>query len=189
MGVIELLSMVVPLDTLAGWPTAQAPTALQSLGLLIGIPLLVIILAFVVAKIGNNLKASRGEAPPPAESLWVNGRPGGGEIEAAPELHGVGPDDDVVEHHLAGVRGVPPHLDQRGARRHARRVRPDQEQGDAAAARVAASELRELVVTDSIWSGESDPDSGKIRRLTIAPLLAEAIRRIADESSVSSLFD
>jgi ribose-phosphate pyrophosphokinase len=59
----------------------------------------------------------------------------------------------------------------------------------AAAARVAASELRELVVTDSIWSGESDPDSGKIRRLTIAPLLAEAIRRIADESSVSSLFD
>jgi ribose-phosphate pyrophosphokinase len=59
----------------------------------------------------------------------------------------------------------------------------------AAAARVAASELRELVVTDSIWSGEADGDSGKIRRLTIAPLLAEAIRRIADESSVSSLFD
>ena len=62
-----------------------------------------------------------------------------------------------------------------------------------AAARVAASELRELVVTDSIWSGESDGgdvgDGGKIRRLTIAPLLAEAIRRIADESSVSSLFD
>ena len=29
----------------------------------------------------------------------------------------------------------------------------------------------------------------KIRVLTIAPLLAEAIRRIADESSVSSLFD
>jgi ribose-phosphate pyrophosphokinase len=29
----------------------------------------------------------------------------------------------------------------------------------------------------------------KLRRLTIAPLLAEAVRRIADESSVSSLFD
>jgi ribose-phosphate pyrophosphokinase len=57
-----------------------------------------------------------------------------------------------------------------------------------AAARVAASELKELVVTDSIWSGEPDED-GKIRRLTIAPLLAEAVRRIADESSVSSLFD
>ena len=59
----------------------------------------------------------------------------------------------------------------------------------AAAARVAKSELSELVVTDSIWSGETDPSEGKIRRLTIAPLLAEAIRRIADESSVSSLFD
>jgi ribose-phosphate pyrophosphokinase len=58
-----------------------------------------------------------------------------------------------------------------------------------AAARVAASELKELVVTDSIWSGEADGDGGKIRRLTIAPLLAEAVRRIADESSVSSLFD
>ena len=59
----------------------------------------------------------------------------------------------------------------------------------AAAARVGTSELAELVVTDSIWSGEADAKNGKIRRLTIAPLLAEAIRRIADESSVSSLFD
>jgi ribose-phosphate pyrophosphokinase len=59
----------------------------------------------------------------------------------------------------------------------------------AAAARVAKSELSELVVTDTIWSGEDDPKDGKIRRLTIAPLLAEAIRRISDEASVSSLFD
>jgi ribose-phosphate pyrophosphokinase len=58
-----------------------------------------------------------------------------------------------------------------------------------AAARVSASELKELVVTDSIYSGEPDGDGDKIRRLTIAPLLAEAVRRIADESSVSSLFD
>ena len=58
----------------------------------------------------------------------------------------------------------------------------------AAAARVGASELSELVVTDTIWSGEVDAP-GKIRRLTIAPLIAEAIKRIADESSVSSLFD
>ena len=58
-----------------------------------------------------------------------------------------------------------------------------------AAARVGASVLKELVVTDSIYSGEPDGEGGKIRRLTIAPLLAEAVRRIADESSVSSLFD
>ena len=59
----------------------------------------------------------------------------------------------------------------------------------AAAARVAKSELTELVVTDTIWSGEPDPKDSKIRRLTIAPLLAEAIKRISDEASVSSLFD
>ena len=59
----------------------------------------------------------------------------------------------------------------------------------AAAARVAKSVLSELVVTDTIWSGEADPTEGKIRRLTIAPLLGEAIRRMADETSVSSLFD
>ncbi|HEX7929388.1 MAG TPA: ribose-phosphate pyrophosphokinase [Sphingomicrobium sp.] len=58
-----------------------------------------------------------------------------------------------------------------------------------AAARVSASELKELVVTDSIYGGDTDSDGDKIRRLTIAPLLAEAVRRIADESSVSSLFD
>ena len=58
-----------------------------------------------------------------------------------------------------------------------------------AAARIGTSVLSELVVTDTICTGEADPKNGKIRRLTIAPLLAEAIRRIADEASVSSLFD
>jgi ribose-phosphate pyrophosphokinase len=59
----------------------------------------------------------------------------------------------------------------------------------AAVARVDKSALRELVITDSIAAQEEAEASGKIRVLTIAPLLAEAIRRIADESSVSSLFD
>jgi ribose-phosphate pyrophosphokinase len=59
----------------------------------------------------------------------------------------------------------------------------------AAAARVAKSELSELVVTDTIWSGEPDAKDCRIRRLSVAPLLGEAVRRIADESSVSSLFD
>jgi ribose-phosphate pyrophosphokinase len=36
---------------------------------------------------------------------------------------------------------------------------------------------------------EATQASGRIRILTIAPLIGEAIRRIADESSVSSLFD
>jgi ribose-phosphate pyrophosphokinase len=59
----------------------------------------------------------------------------------------------------------------------------------AAVTRVDKSVLRELVITDSIAAYEAAAATKKIRILTIAPLLAEAIRRIADESSVSSLFD
>jgi len=59
----------------------------------------------------------------------------------------------------------------------------------AAVPRVDKSALSELVITDSIAQHEAAAGTDKIRILTIAPLLAEAIRRIADESSVSSLFD
>lgn len=59
----------------------------------------------------------------------------------------------------------------------------------AAVARVNGSSLKELVITDSIGATEAVKASDKIRHLTIAPLLGEAIKRIADESSVSSLFD
>ena len=55
--------------------------------------------------------------------------------------------------------------------------------------RVNASSLRKLVITDSIHASDAALASKKIRILPIAPLLGEAIRRIADESSVSSLFD
>ncbi|WP_294294119.1 ribose-phosphate pyrophosphokinase [uncultured Sphingomonas sp.] len=58
-----------------------------------------------------------------------------------------------------------------------------------AVARVDGSALSELVITDSIGNHETIAQSAKVRHLTIAPLLAEAIRRIADETSVSSLFD
>jgi ribose-phosphate pyrophosphokinase len=59
----------------------------------------------------------------------------------------------------------------------------------AAVSRVETSALSELVITDSIQASEAAAASAKIRILTIAPLLGEAIKRIADESSVSSLFD
>ena len=55
--------------------------------------------------------------------------------------------------------------------------------------RVTKSALKELVITDSIQPTDATKDSPKIRILPIAPLIGEAIRRIADESSVSSLFD
>jgi ribose-phosphate pyrophosphokinase len=58
-----------------------------------------------------------------------------------------------------------------------------------AVARVEKSALKELVITDSLAATPAVAEAAKIRQLTIAPLLAEAIKRIADESSVSSLFD
>ncbi len=58
-----------------------------------------------------------------------------------------------------------------------------------AVARIDKSALTELVITDTIMATEAAKATEKIRVLTIAPLIGEAVRRIADESSVSSLFD
>jgi len=58
-----------------------------------------------------------------------------------------------------------------------------------AVARVDGSDLLELVITDTILPTEAVLNAKRVRQLPIAPLLGEAIRRIADESSVSSLFD
>jgi ribose-phosphate pyrophosphokinase len=57
-----------------------------------------------------------------------------------------------------------------------------------AVARVMASQLKELVITDSILPSESVLNAHNIRVLPIAPLLGEAIARTAEEKSVSSLF-
>jgi ribose-phosphate pyrophosphokinase len=54
--------------------------------------------------------------------------------------------------------------------------------------RVSNSKLDELVVTDTIPLSEAGAACGRIRQLTIAELLAEAMRRIASEDSISSLF-
>lgn len=58
-----------------------------------------------------------------------------------------------------------------------------------AAERVSQSALKELVITDSIQATEATLATDKIRILSIAPLVGEAIHRIAEESSVSSLWD
>jgi ribose-phosphate pyrophosphokinase len=58
-----------------------------------------------------------------------------------------------------------------------------------AVARISASRLETLVITDSIRATEAVRVSERIRVLSVAPLIGEAIRRISDESSVSSLFD
>ncbi|GAB3372249.1 ribose-phosphate pyrophosphokinase [Spongiibacter taiwanensis] len=50
------------------------------------------------------------------------------------------------------------------------------------------SELDELVVTDTIPLSDAARNSGKIRQLTLANLLAESMRRVSNEESISALF-
>jgi len=58
-----------------------------------------------------------------------------------------------------------------------------------AVARVSAAPIDRLVITDSIMATEAVRVSQNVRQVTIAPLIAEAMRRISEERSVSTLFD
>lgn len=55
--------------------------------------------------------------------------------------------------------------------------------------RIGASFLESLVITDSIKATEAVRACPKLRQISVAPLLGEAILRISEERSVSSLFD
>jgi ribose-phosphate pyrophosphokinase len=58
-----------------------------------------------------------------------------------------------------------------------------------AVARVGAAPIETMVVTDSILATEAVRVSRNIRQLTISALIAEAMKRISEESSVSTLFN
>ncbi len=58
-----------------------------------------------------------------------------------------------------------------------------------AVARVNGSALQVLVTTDSIQATDAVLASDKVDQVSIAPLIGEAMRRIAEKSSVSSLFE
>jgi len=57
-----------------------------------------------------------------------------------------------------------------------------------AVGRIQSSELDELIVTDTIPLRDEAKACGRIRQLSVAELLAETMRRISNEDSVSSLF-
>jgi ribose-phosphate pyrophosphokinase len=57
-----------------------------------------------------------------------------------------------------------------------------------AVSRISESDLDEVVVTDTIPLNEEAMACSKIRQLSTAELLAETMRRISDEESVSSLY-
>ncbi|MEC8290404.1 MAG: ribose-phosphate pyrophosphokinase, partial [Pseudomonadota bacterium] len=58
-----------------------------------------------------------------------------------------------------------------------------------AVSRVSSSPLETMVITDSILGTEAVRVAGNIQQISVAPLIGEAIERISDARSVSSLFD
>lgn len=58
-----------------------------------------------------------------------------------------------------------------------------------AVARVTSSPMEKLITTDSIQATEAVRVAQNIHQLSVAPLIGEAIQRISQESSVSTLFD
>ncbi len=58
----------------------------------------------------------------------------------------------------------------------------------AAISNITGSELDELVVTDTIPLSEAAASCRQIRQLTLAPMLAEAVRRVCNEESISAMF-
>ena len=58
-----------------------------------------------------------------------------------------------------------------------------------AVARVASSPIEMMMMTDSILATEAVRLASNVKQLSIAPLIADAMARIHEERSVSSLFD
>jgi ribose-phosphate pyrophosphokinase len=57
-----------------------------------------------------------------------------------------------------------------------------------AAENIAASVIDEVVITDSVPLSEEIKKLGRVRQLSLAPMLAEAIRRVSNEESISAMF-
>ena len=58
-----------------------------------------------------------------------------------------------------------------------------------ALSRISNSQIKELVLTDTIEPTKEVKNTKNIRHISIAPLMGEAIKRISSDASVSALFD
>src|SRR5215204_2822602 len=90
--------MLVPLETLSGWPQVTNPTPLQVLLLLVGFPLLVFIVVVAISKIATSIHAARGDDINVSDPLWVGGGQASGELEAASANPGAEATDQAYAH-------------------------------------------------------------------------------------------
>lgn len=100
--------MLVPLETLPGWPAVETPSVLEILGLLVGIPALLAVLIAGLVKLGAMLEAKRHPQSDVPESVWLNGpavngptpeelRPIDGRIEDAGEVPARTPEEAAAD--------------------------------------------------------------------------------------------
>lgn len=66
----DVFSMLVPLETLPGWPVADEPSVLEQLLLLVGIPALAFLVVVGIAKLGKIRRVNDVEVTDP---VWVGG--------------------------------------------------------------------------------------------------------------------
>lgn len=66
--------MVVPLQTLPGWPAAPNPSALHVLALLVGGPLVVILLVALITRVHHAVRGNVGVPAVANQPIWVNGQ-------------------------------------------------------------------------------------------------------------------
>jgi hypothetical protein len=106
--------MLVPLETLSGWPQVPTPSIWVALGIFVGFPLAVFIIVVAIDKIATSMHASRGDDIHANDPLWVGdhepaeleaaaANPGGkaddqAAAEAAGELEREVEEDDTGEH-------------------------------------------------------------------------------------------
>ena len=111
----ELLSMLVPLETLSGWPQVPNPPFWAQLLIFVGFPILVFIIVIAINKIVQGIHASRGDDYHASDPFWVRdhqsaalgaagANPGvepsgqAGEAELAPTAEGEIEGGDTGEH-------------------------------------------------------------------------------------------
>ena len=78
----ELLSMLVPLETLSGWPQVPSPPILLSLAIFVGFPVLVFLIVIAINKIVQSAHAGRGDDYHASDPFWVRDHESA-ELEAA----------------------------------------------------------------------------------------------------------
>jgi hypothetical protein len=88
--------MLVPLETLSGWPQVPTPSILASLAIFVGFPVLVFLIVIAITKIGTAAHAGRGDLIEASDPLWVGGSQESGVLEAPSANPGTDAGDEAA---------------------------------------------------------------------------------------------